>query len=322
MISVIMPCYNASAYLREAIKSVLSQSYEDWELLIVDDGSTDNSTQIAKKYTECDPRIRMIEQPNGGACRARNNGIIHAQGQYVKFLDADDVLSPNCLAEQVQQIEQLSSNQIPFGDYGHMASDGKALSNYQYSREQLDLLNTDQVRAMFIYWQILISAPLHRLDWLKKIGGFDTNLPRHQETDFHFRLALAGLQFIYYPTFTFYYREYTSPHRITSNYRSGKINEAALQREIYVPQREALLLDKYGSMPQVYRPYFSNCYFDSARYYFAHKQMDRGNRSLAKAIGYGELSLFMRFYISAGKIIGYARLESLFQFRLRLLGKI
>lgn len=317
-----MPCYNASAYLCEAIESVLLQSYEDWELLIVDDGSTDNSKQIAKKYTEYDARVHLIEQPNGGACRARNNGINHAKGQYVKFLDADDVLCPNCLAEQVQQIEQLSPNQIPFGDYGHMASDGLVLSNYQYSREQLDLLNTDQVRAMFIYWQVLISAPLHRLAWLKKIRGFDTSLPRHQETDFHFRLALAGLHFIHYPTFTFYYREYTSPHRITSNYRSGKINEDALQREIYVPQREALLLDKYSSMPQEYRPHFSKCYFDASRYYFAHKQMDRGNQSLAKAIGYGELSPFMRFYISVGKIVGYARLEALFQLRLRLLGKI
>ena len=236
-VSVVMPCYNASAYLREAIASVQSQTYQDWELLIIDDGSTDDSKQIAKTYAAEDKRIKLIEQSNSGACRARNNGIEHANGMYIKFLDADDILCPTCLEEQVRQMNELQPNQIPFGDYGQIDANGKILSTYTYTNEHLSLLEKDQVYAMFYYWQILITAPLHRREFLNKINGFDIDLPRHQETDLHFRLAIADVQFIYHPLITFYYREYTSDSRITSNYRSGKIKETPLRLEIYEPKK-------------------------------------------------------------------------------------
>ncbi len=320
-VSVVMPCYNASLYLREAIESVLSQTYQDWELLIVDDGSTDNSKQIAQECTLKDKRIRLIEQPNGGACRARNNGIEHAQGMYIKFLDADDVLCPDCLEEQVQQIAELQPNQIPFGDYGQIDVNGCVLSTYEYTKEHLSLLEKDQVYAMFSYWQILITAPLHRKELLVKVNGFDTDLPRHQETDLHFRLAIADVQFIYHPLITFYYREYTSDSRITSNYRSGKIKEIPLRLEIYEPKKEQLLLQKYGQMPTKYKGYFTNVFFDGARYYFAVKQLEKGKQLLEKVRAYGDLTLFMRSYTISGKWFGYINIERIFRLRLKLLHK-
>lgn len=321
LVSVVMPCYNASRFIREAIESVCAQSYKNWELIIVDDGSSDNSVQILAEYTAKDNRIKLIQQPNRGACVARNNGIDHARGEYVKFLDADDILCPNCLEEQVQQIEQLQPNQIPFGDYGHIDADGKVIGRYVYGQEHLNLLNRDQVYAMFCYWQILITAPLHRMELLQLIGGFDTSLPRHQETDMHFRLALVDVEFVYSPTFTFYYREYTSASRITSNYRSGKIKEDELRREIYIPKQEALLLKKYGTMPSIYRSSFTKSNFERARYYYAQKQVEKANLAMYKAIEYGVLSKFMRMYIFIGKIIGYTRIETVLQWRLKIIGK-
>ena len=282
IVSIVMPCYNASRFIREAIDSVRSQSYQNWELLIVDDGSTDSSCKIAQEYVELDSRIYLIEQPNSGACSARNNGIKHARGEYVKFLDADDILCPDCLEEQVRQISTLKPNQIPFGNYGHIDANGDVISTYCYSKDHLTALKGDQIYAMFCYWQILISAPLHRRELLTEVGGFDVDLPRHQETFFHFCLALADVQFVYYQTFTFYYREYTSTYRITSNYRSGKIKEDVLRREIYIPKQEALLLNKYRVMPSIYRPFFTQAYFDRARYYFAHKQPDEGQKCFNK----------------------------------------
>ncbi len=321
IVSVVMPCYNASRFLREAVDSVRSQSYQDWELLIVDDGSTDDSRHIAQEYVELDSRVRLLQQPNGGACVARNNGIEHASGAFIKFLDADDILCPDCLQEQIKQIKNLKPNQIPFGDYGHIDAVGKVIETYAYSQEHLDLLKRDPVYAMFRFWQILITAPLHHKEYLTKIGGFDTKLPRHQETDMHFRLTLADVEFVYFPTFTFYYREYTSTYRITSNYRSGKIKEDELRREIYIPKQEALLLNKYGEMPSIYRPSFMKSNFDRARYYFASKNNDLGKQYLQKAISYGALTKFMRTYIFIGRMLGFTHLEAILQWRLKLLGK-
>ena len=213
-----MPCYNASAYLSEAIESVLSQSYKDWELLIIDDGSTDTSREIAKEYVGIDKRIHLIEQPNSGACRARNNGIEHAKGEYIKFLDADDILDKDCLKIQLEQIQTLQSNQIPFGDYGRIDRDSKKISDYSFSSGMLQQLQNDPIAFTFFHWEILITCPLHRKKQLQEIGLFDKWLPRHQETDLHFRLALAGAEFIYYPIHTFNYREYESESRISSRF--------------------------------------------------------------------------------------------------------
>ncbi|MGI6469954.1 MAG: glycosyltransferase family 2 protein, partial [Paludibacteraceae bacterium] len=111
LISVIMPLYNAALYVEEAIQSVVNQTYTDWELIIVDDGSTDDSLAVVKRY-ESD-KIRVYTQPNSGACVARNKALSLAQGAFVKFLDADDLVAPDCLEKQVAQIQTLAANQIP-----------------------------------------------------------------------------------------------------------------------------------------------------------------------------------------------------------------
>ena len=101
LVSIITPCYNGSKYVAETIESVLVQSYNDWEMLIVDDGSKDNSAEIIKGFAEKDSRIRLIQQPNGGSANARNHGIREAQGQYIALLDADDLWKPEFLTEQI-----------------------------------------------------------------------------------------------------------------------------------------------------------------------------------------------------------------------------
>ena len=96
MISVVMPVYNAEKYVEYAVKSVLEQSYTDWELIIIDDGSSDSSIQICKKYVEKDYRIRLISKQNTGVSSARNRGLEEAQGEWLYFMDADDRIAKNC----------------------------------------------------------------------------------------------------------------------------------------------------------------------------------------------------------------------------------
>lgn len=99
LVSIITPCYNGAKYIRETIDSVIAQTYSKWEMIIVDDGSKDNSAEIVRGYT--DERIHLIQQKNAGSAAARNNGIRQCNGQYIALLDADDLWKPDFLKKQI-----------------------------------------------------------------------------------------------------------------------------------------------------------------------------------------------------------------------------
>jgi len=105
-VSVILPCYNGEAYLREAVQSILDQTYPDFELIVVDDGSTDGSPAILRDMALDDTRLRIITRPNGGIVTALNTAIDEARGQYVARMDADDVSFPERLAFQVSYLDR------------------------------------------------------------------------------------------------------------------------------------------------------------------------------------------------------------------------
>lgn len=119
LVSVVMPVFNAAKFIRESVGSVLAQTYQDWELLLVDDGSTDGSSEIARRFSESEPtRIRYLEHPghaNRGATVSRNLAIQHARGPYIAPLDADDVWFPQKLAEQVALMEAHTEAAMVFG---------------------------------------------------------------------------------------------------------------------------------------------------------------------------------------------------------------
>jgi glycosyltransferase involved in cell wall biosynthesis len=96
-VSVIIPAYNAELYIKEAINSILKQSFIRWEMIIVNDGSTDNTQAIVEEFIRKDSRIKLIVQENSGSALARRTGFIHSQGKYIYFLDADDRTKTNTL---------------------------------------------------------------------------------------------------------------------------------------------------------------------------------------------------------------------------------
>ena len=104
LFSVIIPCYNQAHYLTDSVQSILAQSYKQWELIIVNDGSADNTGLIADEFAECDERISVIHQANAGLAMARNNGYAKSAGTFILFLDADDKLRSNCLATFAKEL--------------------------------------------------------------------------------------------------------------------------------------------------------------------------------------------------------------------------
>ena len=123
LISIIVPIYNGEQYLQENIESVLQQDYSNWELILINDGSTDKSGDICKKYVSKDKRIRFFEKDNGGVSSARNEGLAHVNGEYVTFVDADDVIEKNYCSNLLSKMEP-EVGMVVYG-LGYLYPDGK-----------------------------------------------------------------------------------------------------------------------------------------------------------------------------------------------------
>ncbi len=133
-VSVIIPVYGVERYISKTIESVLEQTYKDFELLIVDDGSPDRSVEICQRFT--DPRICIIRQQNQGVCAARNAGIHQAQGEYLAFLDGDDLWLPEKLEKHVEHLESSPGVGVSFSRSAFIDEAGQPLGLYQLSELQ------------------------------------------------------------------------------------------------------------------------------------------------------------------------------------------
>lgn len=138
LVSIIMPSYNAALFIKDAIDSVLAQSYTNWELLITDDNSKDNSTQIIEEYAKKDSRIKLYAlNKNVGAAAARNNSLARAQGKYIAFLDSDDLWLPQKLAWQLSYMQEHDCA-FSFSDYTLMNEDGVDLNKVIHAPKKIN----------------------------------------------------------------------------------------------------------------------------------------------------------------------------------------
>lgn len=181
--SVVIPTWNRPAYLREALESVFAQTFTDYEVIVVDDGSTDETPQVARSFGE---RVRIVRQKHQGPGAARNRGVEEARGKYIAFLDSDDIWLPRKLALQVAELEKhggvgaVASRAEMFGNRGIVLRCPSPVA----TRESLD------AEAIF-RWQPMIQTPTVLVDkeCFREAGGFDPSLPVAEDLDFWLRLA-------------------------------------------------------------------------------------------------------------------------------------
>ncbi|MBQ8394094.1 MAG: glycosyltransferase family 2 protein [Clostridia bacterium] len=119
-LSIIIPVYNAEEYLAVSVGSIINQTFSDWELILVNDGSKDNSLRLCQEYSKQDFRIKVIDKKNGGAGPARNAGLEIASGTYIAFVDADDWLDPTAYADLIPQMEKTAADILLFGVRTHI----------------------------------------------------------------------------------------------------------------------------------------------------------------------------------------------------------
>ncbi len=194
-ISVIIPAYNAEAYLAEAIESVLRQGHPDLEVLVVNDGSTDRTADILAGFGD---RITVVTQENGGLSNARNVGIAHATGDVIGFLDADDVWPDDHV-----------SAQLPFlldGAYDYVRG------HVQYVRE---LGTPQEERSEPFYFPALVGACLYTASLVRRVGPFDGAVSHGEDADWHARIEELGGREKRLPRVALLYRRHT--HNITND---------------------------------------------------------------------------------------------------------
>lgn len=150
-ISVIIPCFNQAAFLSKAIASLQAQTMPEWECLVVDDGSTDNSAEVVLNLALKDSRIRLIQKINGGSASARDLGLQHAKGAYIQFLDADDTIAPQKLELQMKQMEAEKLD-ISYTSFRMENSKG------EYSPTRSVRLSLNKI---LIHWGLEASVPIH-----------------------------------------------------------------------------------------------------------------------------------------------------------------
>jgi len=183
-VSVIIPTYNRAHLVGRAIRSVLNQTYQDFEIIVVDDGSTDNTEEVVKSFN--DPRIRYIRhEENRGGSAARNTGIRAARGEYIAFLDDDDYWLPTKLDKQVQ-VAKKSSPSVGMIYTGLAFIEVKINKVVKIFRPQYRGKLT--LEEMFA-WTAPTPTMLVRKECLNAVGGFDEKLPRYQDPDLGVRLA-------------------------------------------------------------------------------------------------------------------------------------
>ncbi len=268
LVSVIMPAFNSARFVAQAIESVLAQTYPSFELIVINDGSTDETEQILVPYEH---QIRLIHQPNQGASVARNTGIQAAQGKYILFVDADDIIPAHKLVTQVALLEANPDLGLVYSGWQYVTEDGLHITGEIRPGKEGNLLKDLLLRRFFC----VIGSPLVRREWLDKVGFFDPSLALAEDTDLWTRLAYAGCHFGYINEPLYQYRMVTSS--LTHH----------VERQI---KNEFARLDKFFSDPHLADDIkgleaqsYSILWYEFATKYFHQGDMAKGQDCLHKA---------------------------------------
>jgi len=190
MFSVITPAYNAEKYIAEAIESVQAQGLETWEMIIIDDGSTDGTREIVAKFAAADPRIKLIQNNHGGVSHARNTGVKQAKFEWIALLDADDVFCPNKMKKQFEALANDPDVAL-WGTYAYnIGEDGKIFDVCEDGPTSHAAFQLLRKSAGIV--SLKASSALFRAELFHQLGGFDSQYDSSEDAELWNRMAEHG----------------------------------------------------------------------------------------------------------------------------------
>ena len=275
-LSVVIPAYNCEALIGECLDSILAQTMPDFEAVVVDDGSSDGTAEVIRRYAAADPRVRMIRQENGGVSRARNTGIREARGTVLGFADADDVLEPDTFQKVSAPFRDPSVDAVICGYYEE-TDDGKSVPHALEKRE-----DTDGKRAAALFYEIYFTAVWNKYFRRDRIpegpeGEFPPGIRIGED-----EIWLAGLlkrleRWVFLPDLCYHWRFVeSSAVRRGKRYEGKSFEEAEKLSSLYARRRMMELSGPFDAQVQALlrEKHFRICFDIMAAAYFI------GNREL------------------------------------------
>ncbi len=230
LISVIIPAYNAEEFLEECLESLLRQDFQDWEGIVVDDGSTDNTFRIATRYSDTDPRIKVFRKENGGVSAARNFGMEKASGEWITFLDSDDCLYTYSLSAFIsasEGVEMVAGSSLA-GSYFKGGMAGEA----ERSENSLRIANSSELLLEMLYQtgvDVSVWGKLYKASLVKSLP-FSSG--RRFEDLEHCAVLFSSMEFRVrvIPDIVYFYR--TNPSSFINTFNPGRMDVLAVTEEI------------------------------------------------------------------------------------------
>lgn len=204
LVSVIIPCYNAGRFVRDALDSALAQTYAAVEIVLVNDGSTEDLEPTLAPYRN-HARVKIIAQTNQGLPAARNRGIRESRGEYLKFLDADDWLAPNALAKQVAAFETQPAPGLVYCDLQRVNAQGEPLDDYAVATARR-ILNGDILPSLLVGGYFTPHTVLVPRRVLDQVGLYDETLGGTADTELWMRIVCENFSARFIPEKLAYYR--------------------------------------------------------------------------------------------------------------------
>lgn len=193
LVSVIIPAYNVEHYVAETIESVLRQDYKNMEIIIIDDGATDSTPEIIQKYAEKDSRIVIVTQKNKGLAGARNSGLEKALGEYICIFDADDIMLPDKISQQVAFLDSHTEYDLVYSDAYHFI-DGTQNIYFWH----LPHLSKNTYRDLIVFGNYVNpNTVLFRKSVYDRCGGFDQELRSAEDWEYWLNITYHGIRFGY-----------------------------------------------------------------------------------------------------------------------------
>jgi glycosyltransferase involved in cell wall biosynthesis len=265
LVSVIIPCHNAVRFLEATLESVFAQTLKDFEVILIDDGSTDDTATLIRSFGL---KVRAEFTPNQGASAARNLGTALAQGKFFQYLDADDLLRPNALKKRVNALIESGAD-VAYSDWQRLeeGEDGKFHLGTIVTR-QIEDVHPDPQIALFTEFWAPPAALLYHHRVVETIGSWNESLPIIQDARFLLDAALVGGKFVYVPSVQANYRVHKTTKSLSQRNPDSFIDDCfknACQVEQIWQANGGITLERRVALEKVYG--------NVARFYFEHNRL-------------------------------------------------
>lgn len=234
LVSIITPCFNNAAYIEETLKAIIMQDYQNWECIVIDDGSTDQSAKLIQEIAQKEPRIKYLYQANSGAAAARNNGIKNSKGKYILPIDGDDLIHPSYLSKGIPLLEAHPNIKVVCCKVKMFGAKSKEMILQPYSFKKLLIQN-----------QLTVSSIYRRSDY-DKTTGYDPKMFSSEDWEFWISLLKTGGEVRKIDETLLYYRRHAN-----SKNKKNHNKRQILRKYVYQKHKE-LYSDLFDNPIELY----------------------------------------------------------------------